>query len=137
MDRNDFKHLAALRLKEAEVLLSTRNYSGAYYLSGYVVECAFKACIARNTKRHQFPDKKLANESYTHDLESLSKVASLGPVIAARMGSDSIFTAHWRTAKGWTEESRYQVWTRQQARDLYRAITDKEHGVLPWIQQYW
>lgn len=34
-------------------------YDGAYYLSGYAVEWALKACIAKNVKRYDFPDRKM------------------------------------------------------------------------------
>jgi len=71
------RDLALIRLKEARVLLRTRNYDGAYYLSGYVVECALKACIAKHTRRSEFPDKKTAVASHTHRLEDLIGVARL------------------------------------------------------------
>ena len=77
MNRRDLQNIALTRLKEVEVLLENRQYSGAYYLSGYVIECALKACIAKQTRKFDFPDKKTAIESYTHDLEKLVKVAKL------------------------------------------------------------
>jgi len=33
-------------------------FDGAYYLAGYAVECAIKACIAKGTRRYEFPDKR-------------------------------------------------------------------------------
>jgi HEPN domain-containing protein len=33
------------------VLLEAGLYAGAYYLAGYAVECALKACIAKKTAR--------------------------------------------------------------------------------------
>jgi len=77
VNRRDLQNIALTRLKEVEVLLENRQYSGAYYLSGYVIECALKACIAKQTRKFDFPDKKTAIESYTHDLEKLVKVAKL------------------------------------------------------------
>lgn len=49
MNRLDLQNLALARLEEVEVLLNNHKYSGAYYLSGYVIECALKACIAKQT----------------------------------------------------------------------------------------
>ena len=46
-------------------------------MSGYVVECALKACIAKLTKRHDFPDLKATDGSYTHDMTKLLKTAKL------------------------------------------------------------
>ena len=51
MNRYDLRKLAKIRLKEAQILLKNGNYDGAYYLSGYVVECGLKACIAKGTKK--------------------------------------------------------------------------------------
>jgi HEPN domain-containing protein len=50
MNRADFHKLAEIRIKEARVLLDRKCYAGAYYLAGYAVECALKACIARKTQ---------------------------------------------------------------------------------------
>ncbi|MBI0577948.1 HEPN domain-containing protein [Neobacillus cucumis] len=49
-------------MKDAKVLLDHECYDGAYYLSGYVIECALKACIAKYTKEFDFPDKKLIDK---------------------------------------------------------------------------
>jgi len=46
-------------------------------MAGYAVECALKACIAKQTKRYDFPDKKRVRDVFTHNLETLVKVAEL------------------------------------------------------------
>jgi len=79
LNRNDFQELARIRLREAEALLEAGCFDGAFYLMGYVVECALKACIAKQTKEYDFPDRKTVNASYTHDLEDLLGVAGLKP----------------------------------------------------------
>ena len=55
MDRRDLQALSRIRINEAKGLLSLGLHDGAYYLAGYAVECALKACIAKETKRHEFP----------------------------------------------------------------------------------
>ena len=35
------------------------SWDAAYYMIGYCVECALKACIAKQIRRFDFPDKKL------------------------------------------------------------------------------
>ena len=62
MNRYDLQKLSRLRVREAKVLLDNKCYEGAYYLLGYAVECALKACIARQTKAFDFPDRKLIND---------------------------------------------------------------------------
>lgn len=53
MKRQDLRELALLRLKEAQVLFANGCWSGAYYLAGYAIECALKACIAKKTERFE------------------------------------------------------------------------------------
>jgi len=60
-------------------------YLGSYYLIGYAVECALKAYVAKQVRRYDFPDKKLANEAFTHDLEKLVRVAGLIPILERDM----------------------------------------------------
>lgn len=136
MNRQDLQNLALTRLKEVEVLLNNHQYSGAYYLSGYVIECALKACIAKQTQEFDFPDKKTVMDSYTHDLEKLVKVAKLDKELKSLL-NDANFSLRWLEVRDWSEESRYQTHNRQKALDIYSAITDPTHGVLQWLQQHY
>lgn len=137
MNRREFRELARLRLREAKALLDSRSYSGAYYLCGYMIECGLKACIARQTSLYEFPDKKRAYDSYTHDLESLVKTAGLDTDLKAKIAADPQFAVNWSITKDWNEGTRYQKHTRLEAESLYDAVTDATHGVFRWIQQYW
>ena len=60
--RSDFRILSETRLEEARLLLKGRRHLGAYYLAGYAVECALKACIAKQRKRFEFPPKRKSVE---------------------------------------------------------------------------
>ncbi len=137
MNRDDLKELSRIRLEEARVLLENGRYDGAYYLCGYAVECGLKACIAKQTKQYDFPDRRTVNDSYTHDLAKLVKTANLEPALDQGMGKDENFAANWAVVGEWSEESRYQKRSERDARILYSAITDTKHGVLPWIKQHW
>jgi HEPN domain len=55
--RNDLRALATLRLSEARLLLNHRHWDGTYYLAGYAVEIAIKACIAKRNVLIS-PDKR-------------------------------------------------------------------------------
>lgn len=137
MNRHDLQDLALIRCREARVLLENGNYEGSYYLCGYVVECELKACIAKQTRLHDFPDKKVVNASYSHKLEYLVKIAALGPKFDDELKSNPDFTDNWNTVKDWSEASRYEKHTDKEAQDLYSAIADAKQGVLQWLQQYW
>jgi len=124
-------------LVEAKALLDAGHYDGAYYLAGYAVQCALKACIARMTQAEEFPDRKRAVDSYTHNLEALVVVADLVDSLANERVADSIFTGFWYQVRDWSENSRYDRWNRESATELYRAIVDVEHGVLRWLRRHW
>jgi hypothetical protein len=49
MDRKDLQSLSRWRLLEARALLRAGLPNGAYYLAGYSIECALKACIAKTS----------------------------------------------------------------------------------------
>ncbi|MGD0298300.1 MAG: HEPN domain-containing protein [Bryobacteraceae bacterium] len=56
LNRELLQQLSEQHLADAQVLLEQKRWPGAYYLAGYSVECALKACIAKLTKVHDFPD---------------------------------------------------------------------------------
>jgi len=136
LTRKDFQRLADLRAREAGTLSKNRNLQGAYYLAGYAVECALKACIAKKTRRHDFPPKrKYVEDVYKHDLKLLLKVADLETQLDKDMQVNPALAANWNTVKIWNEESRYVV-SGLNGKDLYTAIAGND-GVLPWIKKLW
>ncbi|NOQ32878.1 MAG: HEPN domain-containing protein [Methanosarcinales archaeon] len=137
MNRYDLQDLALIRCREARVLLENGNYEGSYYLCGYVVECGLKACIAKQTRLHDFPDKNVVNASYIHDLTSLVKTAALGKKFYDELKSNPDFAVNWNTVKDWSEKSRYEKHTDKEAQDLYFAVADEKQGVLQWIKRHW
>jgi hypothetical protein len=127
-----------MRLADAEALIQVRRYSAAYYLAGYAVECALKACIAKQTRRYDFPpDPRSVARMYTHNLESLLDIAGLRADLDADAHSDPAFARNWVAVKDWSEQARYQVWTLSQAELLVEAIADDDHGVMRWLRQHW
>jgi hypothetical protein len=71
LNRADLQQLAEDRVLDTAALINVGRWSGAYYLAGYAVECAFKACIAKQTGLHDFPDKAIAQKSFTHNVSEL------------------------------------------------------------------
>ncbi len=137
MNRVGFQKLARLRVREAEALFAARMYSGAYYLAGYAVECGLKACVAKLTRRHDFPKRDFVRGAYTHDYEQLIKTAQLVVALKTDKDHEPELESNWDLVKNWKEDSRYIRWSRAQARTLIDAITEVPHGVLPWIELYW
>lgn len=138
MNRNELQHLSRLRRQEAAVLLKSRNYPGAYYLLGYSVEFALKAAIAKQAKKHDFPNKELANKAYTHNLENLLKLAELQLALEQDMTENRALELNWAVVKDWTEQTRFQAnILAAEAKDLYSACTSRKNGILPWIRERW
>jgi HEPN domain-containing protein len=137
VNRVELQHLAEERALDALALFSLGRWSGSYYLSGYSVECALKACIARMTALHDYPDKNFAEKCYTHEISALIRLANRETDLEQRMKQDSTFRVYWMHVKDWTVDSRYQDATEFRAGKLLRAVTDETHGVLPWIRGLW
>ena len=138
LNRELLQQLSEQHLGDAQVLLDQERWPGAYYLAGYSVECALKACIAKLTRVHDFPDRDFARDIYTHKLAILVGLAELDKARIEKCKASPTFDLHWRRVKFWSEESRYDTFNGQpEARDLIRAISDNQEGVLPWIKLHW
>jgi HEPN domain-containing protein len=137
VDRKALQELSKVRLKEARALLDLELWDGAYYLAGYAVECAIKACIAKGTRRFEFPEKKKVDSSYSHNLRELVGVAELEKARLEQASRDSDFRRNWQTVRSWSEQSRYERHPPESARELLEAVGDKNHGVLSWIKRHW
>jgi len=138
MNKADLQELVNIRLKEAEILLKSDYYSGAYYLMGYALECACKACIAKNIKQYDFPNKELLKNSYTHDLSKLIGAAGLKQALEKQEEKDGDFKLNWGIAKDWSTSTRYSyVIKRTKVEVLFNAITHDKSGILTWLKTYW
>lgn len=125
-----------MRLREAKTLLFNGNKEGAYYLTGLAVECALKACIAKNTNRHDFPpDREVLKDIYTHTLIKLVGAAKLQAALNAEAQKNGAFRNNWDVVKDWNVNSRNVVGGLN-ASDLYRAVAGN-NGVMRWLRQRW
>ena len=134
LNRRDFQRLADIRAKEAGVLAKSRNEQGAYYFAGMAIECALKACIAKKTKRHDFPPRN-ADKLYSHVLSFLLKESGLEAQLDADIKAKSALGINWGVAKGWDVECRYKT-SGLEGKDMYNAISGPD-GVLTWLKQRW
>jgi HEPN domain-containing protein len=137
VNRIGFQEIAELRLNESKALLTAGFPESGYYLAGYAVECALKSCIAKKTREHDFPDKKLVIDSHTHDLAKLLQLAELKIDLDSAMQGNSAMQSSWDAIQDWSETSRYERKSLQEAVDLLQAIEDQTGGLLPWIRLRW
>ncbi|MHB1701535.1 MAG: HEPN domain-containing protein [Acidobacteriaceae bacterium] len=137
LNRKHLQLLSQARMREAKALFSLNLHSGAYYLAGYAVECALKACIAKDTERHDFPDKKRANDSFSHNLRDLARIAGLDAKLPEDAEADPRFADRWKVVCEWSEQSRYHIYAKQEADVMLDAVSNKTHGAIQWIKRYW
>ncbi len=137
MNRADLQKLSNTRIREAKVLLAAGEYSGAYYLAGYAVECALKACFAKGVQRYEVPDTKV-QKIFIHNLAELVVLANLKDELLVEKQASGKFAAGWGVVCNWTEESRYSsTLTKGDAEEILDAIVRRKDGVLPWIKRHW
>jgi HEPN domain-containing protein len=136
MNRIDFQVISEIRLRESRALLTAGFSEGAYYLAGYAVECALKACIAKRTQEHDFPEKD-SKDFYSHDLEKLLGFAKLSIELDQAVRATPAIKTNWTIVQSWSERSRYERKTAQDASDLLKAIEDQAGGILPWVRKRW
>ena len=138
MDRSDLQVLAEARVVDAEALLQAGRWAAAYYLLGYAVECALKACAAKQFHEHEVPDKTIVNDFYTHRLDKLLNISGAKVALEAQAAADSRFQVNWNAVRDWNETSRYDHSTTEaRARDMLVAVADPSSGVLPWLKSQW
>jgi len=134
--RKDFQRLAELRAKEAATLAKTGNQQGAYYLAGFAVECALKACIAKHTRRHDFlVDKDYAGKVYTHNLDQLLKLAHLEAQLYTDMEARPLLSNNWNIVRDWKVDCRYET-SGLSGNEMTLAVNSTD-GVLQWIKLHW
>jgi HEPN domain-containing protein len=137
VNRLDFQTLAQEKIEEAKILLDAGKWTGAFYLAGYAVECGLKACIAKLFRSDVFPQKYFSDKCYIHDLDRLVVLAELEAVRDADKNANTNLGKNWDKVVEWTEASRYDRKTQNDAQELYDAITNQPDGVLPWLQARW
>jgi hypothetical protein len=139
LNRTELRQLSAERIEDARALLAASRWSGAYYLTGYSLECALKSCVLAYIVRTGiiFEDKKYAGKCWTHDIEDLVRQAGLAVERNKAAGRNSNLGRNWLIAKDWSESSRYRTSSKLQAEDLFAAITENTDGVLQWVMNFW
>lgn len=128
ISKSELEGLAQLRLDDAVFLLGAARYSSAYYLAGYAVELALKACIAKLFQPLTIPDKGFVEKIYRHDLEQLFNVAGLKTAFDQDCDANLQLEAAWNVAQDWNEASRYALRDAFEATELVAAINDPNDG---------
>ena len=137
LTKKDLEKLAQIRADDALFLFKSGRASSAYYLAGYSIELALKACISNLMQANVIPDKAFINAIYTHKLDALLSTAGLRPQFSTDSRANSQFAAYWAIVTKWTEESRYEFWDPMAAASLLEAVHDPDNGVFQWLKKHW
>jgi hypothetical protein len=135
--RRDLQGLAEAKLFDALILADAGRYSNAYYLAGYSIELALKACISRQFMAETIPDPALARRVYDHDFGKLVGLAGLSDSLNAAKIADPTFGANWSTVAEWSEASRYEDTDRYSCGLMLEAVRNEPSGVLTWRKKHW
>jgi hypothetical protein len=135
--RRDFQQLSEARLRDACILYENNRDSSAYYLAGYSIEFALKACISRQFRSDEIPEKSFVHAIHTHNPNDLMKVSGLAAEFKDACNTDSRLAASWGIVCNWSESSRYANWDHMAAASLLQSITDEKSGVLQWLKKHW
>jgi hypothetical protein len=138
-ERALFRQLAETRLKEAKLPRQHGEFSGAYYLAGYAIECAFKGIIAGQFRANEIPDKRLVNDVYSHELPKLLGLAGLEAQLNTACQADADLERRWSVIKNWNEQARYRTWSEEQATAMIDAIDGdgQTEGLFQWLTARW
>jgi HEPN domain-containing protein len=125
------------KVADAIKLFELGSFSNAYYLGGYGLEIALKACIARQISADTIPDKKFINDVYVHDIQRLVRLAGLSFPLQQAQDTDFEFGQRWGIVCQWSPDSRYLSTDQYNCNVFLDAIVNDHHGVMPWIKRHW
>lgn len=139
--RSELHLIAETRLVEAKALFAANLYDGAYYLIGYAVETALKACICKLLDEDFPPSNgEIAKAYRTHRFEDLVILAGLRKKLQAKVTADLDFAINWNLVKGWRETQRYDIIgssDQSRTQEVIVALEDPAYGVLTWLKTQW
>jgi HEPN domain-containing protein len=133
----ELEAVANVKFEDAVILFQNGRHSNAFYLAGYAIECALKACIAKQVAPLTIPDRKFVQAIYTHNYTDLVGLAGLRGELKTKQNEDQLFQANWALASEWSPDMRYESIDKSMANLMLIAVGDADHGVLPWIRTYW
>lgn len=142
----DLKQITKKRLKTVKVLLSVKDWDGAAYMMGFVLECALKAVICKTLHLVNYPEytgkQKVDDYFMTHRFDLLLKVSGMENIFSDRGPSES-----WRNWSEFTVEypgdwpaMRYDInrkWDETKVKKLYTNLVESQNGLLKEVKKRW
>lgn len=136
LSRTSLQKAASVKIEDARLLFAHRRFSNAYYLYGYGVELALKACIARQIVAETIPDSSVLKGFLDHNFGRLIGLSGLSKPLKVQR-RDPEFDSRWSIVSEWSVDSRYDMIDVVTATAMTDAVENAAHGVFPWLKQFW
>jgi HEPN domain-containing protein len=126
--------LADDRIREANILLSHGQHTGAAYIAGYAVELLLKAILAARANAGVWPLDHNVAEYRTHDFEDFLKLCGLREQMRQSSAKNFELGSNWVILREWRTDLRYRRLQRALAADIVQAVSDQRDGVARWLR---
>ncbi len=143
---SDLRKIALARLKSAEVLIKAKDWQGAGYMLGYVLECSLKAVICKHLRLATYPDniKPDAVRAFfmTHKFDQLLIVSGLQDTFSAAGIPDCfqhwsdftvVYPGDWPSMR--YDQSRLNQFDELKVRGLHVNLTEDPNGIITTIRK--
>lgn len=96
----ELKKLSKARLRTVKVLMDGKDWEGAAYMMGYVLETLLKSASCKALRLNQYPDdynkhdKKITNFFMNHVFDQLLYISGLSDIFTPT-SSNTIAYYHW------------------------------------------
>ena len=147
IDILDFKKITEARLNTVKILIKSKDWSGAAYMMGYVLEIALKAMICKTLNLKTYPDhkstKEIKNCFRTHEFESLLTLSGLSHIFSVDGDSNAFknwskftmeYTGNWVEMR--YDSQLLSQLSRNKVKRLYNCLI-REDGILTIIKRKW
>lgn len=142
----DFKEISQARLKTVAILLDARDWDGASYMMGYVLECALKAVICKTLHLVSYPENtrndKIDGYFMTHKFDQLLIPSGMEDVFSTRGKPDAFrswsdftkeYPGDWPGMR--YDRQRLKQFDEAKVRKLYNDLVGEPDGILATIEK--
>lgn len=80
----------------------------------------------------------MGNQGFTHNLETLVRLAGLQSELEAQTRASDAFQEFWNNIRGEKVDWRYDSPIGEaEAASFVQSVADATDGILPWLQAHW
>jgi len=140
-DSKQLKLIAKARLRSVEFLMKAKDWDGAVYMMGYVLECALKASVCKTLRLSEYPENRKTDGHFmTHNLDQLLVLSGMSdlfnisaPVVIFQNWSEFTqeFQGDWPAMR--YNYNRLQSFDEIKTKKLHNNLIDGPNGILSVI----